>query len=271
MQLAKVVLGLSVVVACSSPSPPVVAPAPANRCDQVVTAAVDRAYRASGAAGSQDLLEAIKAVKVRRCVADQWPPGALDCAAHAANIPELQGCRDKLLAQQAQALSAQESRVRDDWEQLLADAQALQVKMCACQDTDCAIDVGAQVRARGLGHRRSHFHDDAPRPEPPQDVAERVEASTKKLTACETKLGGSSIAAAIVKMREFTGEMCACKDAACAQRVSDEMTRWAQARGRDRDADMRPTDDETKEITDITKQMTDCMMKAMSAGSSGNP
>jgi hypothetical protein len=232
-----------------------------------VTAAVDRAYRASGAASSQDLLEAIKAVKVRRCVADQWPPGALDCTAHAANIPELHACRDKLLAQQAQALSAQESRVRDDWEQLLADAQSLQVKMCACPDADCAMDVGMQARARGLERKRSRFHEDAPRAEPPPDVAQQVETSTKKLTECETKLGGSPMAVAIAKMQEFTSEMCACKDSACAQRVSDEMTKWGQSMAQSgRDMDMRPTEDETKQIADITKQMTDCMTKAMGVG-----
>jgi hypothetical protein len=269
MQLANAVVVLGGLVACSAP--PAVAPSAGNRCDQIVTAAVERAYRASGAATSTDGREAIEAVKVRRCVADQWPEGALDCNAHAATIPELQACRGKLLADQAHALGAQEALVRDDWEQFLADSESLKTKMCACPDRACATEVNKLARDRGLVKRPQH-RGAVPAPEPPHDVAELVAKHAKGLEDCSVKLGGSPLAAALAKMRSFTDEMCQCKDSACAQKVSDEMVRWAQEAAKDPEwrGNMNPDEEDTKQMAAITQHMTECMSKAM-AGSPPAP
>jgi len=74
---------------------------------------------------------------------------------------------------------------------------------------------------------------------------------------------------AIARMTELKDKKCACKETACAQTVSDEMMKWGQDRVKsgDYDPDMRPTDDESKRMPDVTKAMVDCMTKAMSAGS----
>src|ERR1041385_1710521 len=50
----------------------------------------------------------------------------------------------------------------------------------------------------------------------------------EKLKKATATLGGTDFAEAMKKMREFTDKMCACKDAKCAQSVSDEMTKWGQ-------------------------------------------
>lgn len=64
---------------------------------------------------------------------------------------------------------------------------------------------------------------------------------------------------------KFTDEMCACKDAACANHVSEDMTRWADSM----QADWKPApkfdDAQMKRATDLAKRMGDCMVKAMGA------
>jgi len=79
------------------------------------------------------------------------------------------------------------------------------------------------------------------------------------------KKGG--MAEAMNKMGDFADKMCGCKDAKCAQGVSDEMTKWGQEQAKGGgDKDMKPSEDDAKKMADITKKMTDCMTKAMGAG-----
>lgn len=72
---------------------------------------------------------------------------------------------------------------------------------------------------------------------------------------------------AIAKLHQFKDEMCTCKDAACAQHVSDEMTRWAQAASRDATLDnVKPSEDQQRQMAAIVKDLADCMTKAMTVG-----
>jgi len=68
------------------------------------------------------------------------------------------------------------------------------------------------------------------------------------------------------RMRGFTDQMCQCSDSNCMAQVSGELTTWAKEWSSD--ADLRehppnPTDEQTKLMADTTKQLTDCMMRAM--------
>ena len=71
---------------------------------------------------------------------------------------------------------------------------------------------------------------------------------------------------AIDHMQQFETEMCACKDVACAQQVSKEMTRWSQDMQRDHHEVVRPSEAQTRQMAQITRDMVDCMTKAMSMG-----
>jgi len=258
------VLGVLAAACGTANQPSPVSAPPPNRCNEVEAAAVDRAYAASGATSSKDNLEVIKAIKVRRCVADAWPDAALDCAAHAGTIPDLRDCRAKLATDQALALAAQEAQIKGDWEQELAEAKTLRDKMCACTDRDCAVAVGKQVE---LSEPLARPHRHTPKgPTPPKDVGERIDSDAREMHACQSRLHGSPMEEAIDKMSAFTDEMCQCKDTACAQRVSDEMMQWSQEQARGEDRDLRPTEEDARRMADITKRMTDCMTKAMSAG-----
>jgi hypothetical protein len=98
----------------------------------------------------------------------------------------------------------------------------------------------------------------SPQPAPTSPPA----SNTAPVTA--TPPPDASVASvAIAKMGEFKDAMCACKDTSCAQRVSDNMVKWAQ----DQAGNSPPpkmTDDEMKRATTIAEQMGICMQTAMS-------
>ena len=72
---------------------------------------------------------------------------------------------------------------------------------------------------------------------------------------------------AMAAMRHFSDNMCLCRDQACAQKVSDDMVKWAQEAGKDQRLNrIKPTEEQTKELVAITQRMTECMTKAMGAG-----
>jgi hypothetical protein len=80
-----------------------------------------------------------------------------------------------------------------------------------------------------------------------------------------------SFAKAMKAMERFGDEMCACKDTACAQKVSDEMTKWSQEEAKDQKESPKMTEDDIKRATAIGERMGKCMQTAMGMGTSGNP
>jgi hypothetical protein len=69
----------------------------------------------------------------------------------------------------------------------------------------------------------------------------------------------------MAKMQEFADKMCACKDAKCAQDVSDEMTKWGQEMSKEMDEPPKMSEEDTEKAMNIGKRMGDCMVKAMGA------
>lgn len=68
------------------------------------------------------------------------------------------------------------------------------------------------------------------------------------------------------RMAQFKDQMCACKDATCAQQVSDDITKWSQEMTRAQREQPEMTEEDTKQAADIGEQMGKCMMSAMGAG-----
>jgi hypothetical protein len=71
---------------------------------------------------------------------------------------------------------------------------------------------------------------------------------------------------ALRKLDQSADQMCACKDKACADKVNDEMTRWATQMAKD-EPDLtttKPDADDMKHAEETVKRYSDCMMKAMS-------
>ncbi len=75
-------------------------------------------------------------------------------------------------------------------------------------------------------------------------------------------------------MGSFRDDMCACEDKPCAERVTAALTRWGQemaARPRS-DAEPKLTEEDNRQMAEITESMTKCMTTAMLAAQSGiNP
>ncbi len=68
---------------------------------------------------------------------------------------------------------------------------------------------------------------------------------------------------AMAKMDEFKVAMCACADAACAQRVADDMTRWSQEMARDQRPQPKMSEEDVKRAAAIGEEMGQCMQRAM--------
>ena len=82
----------------------------------------------------------------------------------------------------------------------------------------------------------------------------------------------------LAAMEKFRDQFCACSDAACAQHVSDDMTKWAKDMSTKWGEDQpKLTDEQTKQIEAIGEKMGECMTKAMGngtqppSGGGGNP
>src|SRR5580692_8573644 len=68
------------------------------------------------------------------------------------------------------------------------------------------------------------------------------------------------------KMTEFKDKMCGCadkKDADCAKKVTDEMSKWATENEDKADTTAKPTNDETKVNTQPSQSTTKAMMASM--------
>lgn len=70
---------------------------------------------------------------------------------------------------------------------------------------------------------------------------------------------------ALAAMTRFKDELCKCTDTPCAQRVSDEMTRWAQDMAKSQAQPPKMSDDDLKAATALGEAMGTCMQRAMSA------
>jgi hypothetical protein len=101
-------------------------------------------------------------------------------------------------------------------------------------------------------------------------IQELANQATQTSAAAPTAAGRSSssysnadVRAAIDKMDEFAGKMCACKDAKCAQRVSDDMTKWGQEEVKKGGDNVKYSDADQKRLGAATERMTKCMTTAM--------
>jgi hypothetical protein len=76
----------------------------------------------------------------------------------------------------------------------------------------------------------------------------------------------TSTAAAMKAMTKFRDQMCMCKDSACAQKVSDDMTKWGQEMAKEEHDVPNFSEEDTKAFTELGETMGKCMQQAMSGG-----
>ena len=83
----------------------------------------------------------------------------------------------------------------------------------------------------------------------------------------------AGVAATLAKLRQFSDDMCSCKDRDCADRVVDEMMTWAQDLAAADQAHPRVNSAEDAEAKAATDRVSRCMsaVYARQAGSTGAP
>ena len=98
-------------------------------------------------------------------------------------------------------------------------------------------------------------------------IAFLAAASLFTVGACKKK-GGGDAGEAMAKMSEFKDQMCACKDKACADKVTESYTKWGtdMAAKAGANKDMKPDPEMAKKMGEVTQAYTECATKAMMAG-----
>jgi hypothetical protein len=77
----------------------------------------------------------------------------------------------------------------------------------------------------------------------------------------------SSSGDAIVRQTEFRDRMCACKDRACAEKVTEDLTRWGQEQAKaSGDKIIKMSDDDMKKSAAVSGEMSACMTKILAEG-----
>lgn len=92
--------------------------------------------------------------------------------------------------------------------------------------------------------------------------------SLLSFAGCKKK-GGSD---AIAKITEFKDQMCKCADKACAEKVTEAMSKWTQEmakEGAEKNAKM--SEEDTKKAQAVSEEMTKCMGKIMAAAAPPPP
>jgi hypothetical protein len=98
-----------------------------------------------------------------------------------------------------------------------------------------------------------------------------TQAQQERLDKATAEMPGGDLARVFVAFNKFTEQMCACKDAACAQQVSDDMTKWAQEMSAREKNPPRMSEEDSKRAAEIGERMGKCMQVAMGAGGSTGP
>jgi len=144
---------------------------------------------------------------------------------------------------------------------VIHDLDGIRHRMCTCTNDSCATKVGDEHRAWMRTHKRLATGGDDAASDAQVGRALRLELAYAK---CRKRFSGA--AQAMAKMEEFKDMMCACADKACADKVTDEMTKWSQEMAKDADRDARVSEEDTKRMQVIVEQFTECATKAMTAG-----
>src|SRR5262249_1675197 len=154
-------------------------------------------------------------------------------------------------------------RATNDVDRAIAHLDGLRDRMCACPDDTCAAQVGGDHKIWARDHKALVVGSDEAASDAQVGRAVRIEVA---YAACKKKKLGSAAERAIKKMVEFKNRMCLCPNRACADAVSDEMTKWSQQMAMNADQNARVSKEDSKAMESVAEEFTQCATKAMTAG-----
>jgi hypothetical protein len=219
-----------------------------------------------------DKQAAAKASLAKGCVDDHWTREAVTCLAKAADKDAEKACRYHHLTQeQTEKHERLAGELLSNVAAVMAKMSAFKDQMCACKDNACAKRVSDDMTTWSMQVTKEMN-------EPPK----MTEADQKRATEIGTAMGEcmqkamgmgddpttkqpepAEGAKAMAAMASFKDQMCACKDADCAKRVSQDMTAWSQKQASAQIEPVRMSEADQKRATEIGTQMGECMQAAM--------
>ena len=131
--------------------------------------------------------------------------------------------------------------------------------------------IAAAVLAAGC--YRSSPPPASPEPAPARPAFDEPQASYAHARFRSTRPAPEErgvIAEVMAKLEQFTDDMCACKDRACTDALTQELTRWSAEMGRAH-PDLKPSETEMEEVMRVSERLSKCMMAAMGHGSPPSP
>jgi hypothetical protein len=100
-----------------------------------------------------------------------------------------------------------------------------------------------------------------------EDERETLVAANEKFIGCidAQSGGGGDVAGAVRKMKTLTDDMCACKDKACAEKVTADMVKYGEemAKKQAGKAEPKVSEAQKKEMDETMTRLSDCLTKAM--------
>jgi hypothetical protein len=159
----------------------------------------------------------------------------------------------------------------DKWDTAVAKMETFKTRMCACKDKACVDGVKKAERAWEESVTDSFKQD----PEPPMKFITKAEAIDNESHACgkaiEEAAGEEAAAASLKKLTDYKDQMCACKDNACATKITDDMTAWNVAQAKS--TEVAPSMDQatTKTFTEVSEAMGTSMQTAMTGSAAPAP
>ena len=73
----------------------------------------------------------------------------------------------------------------------------------------------------------------------------------------------TGLEAVFAKMTSFKDRMCACKDKACADAISEDMNKWGAEMTKDPTMNLKVTEADAKRMATITEEFSKCMTNVM--------
>jgi len=101
------------------------------------------------------------------------------------------------------------------------------------------------------------------KPRPVCAERHQTQDQQEKLAAAVGPFVESIFEELMADMRRFADSMCACKDAKCAQGVSDELTKWSQELAKRMPEPPQMTEADQKRAAELGEKMGKCMQVAM--------
>lgn len=146
------------------------------------------------------------------------------------------------------------------FDEILKKGKSFKDATCACKDLACAEKVEADMDA----WMEKAVKDFKGKPSKAQDEAwDKLEDEMKGCKVkLETAANDAKAAEGLAKMKGYKDQMCACADAACADKVTKDMADWMQGPGKEL-ASVKPSPELEKQAEALGEEMSKCMQKAM--------